>query len=89
MPEASVTLWTLMCLLFRRRRHVGGVVVEVLVPLEQLLLSEALVALVALVGLLVGVDQHVGLQVSLGDRAVWTQVALEAFLSLMTSLVDF
>ena len=89
MPEASVTLWTLVCLLFRRRRHVGGVVVEVLVPLEQLLLSEALVALVALVGLLVGVDQHVGLQVSLGDRAVWTQVALEAFLTLVSFLVHF
>ena len=89
MSEASITLWTLVCLLFRRRRHVGGVVVEVLVPLEQLLLSEALVALVALVGLLVRVDKHMGLQVSLGDRAVRTQVALEAFLSLMTSLVDF
>ena len=30
-------------------------------PLEQLLLPEALVALVTLVGLLVRVDQHVGL----------------------------
>ena len=87
--EASVTLWTLVCLLFRRRRHVGGVVVEVLVPLEQLLLSEALVALVALVGLLVGVDQHVGLQVPLRDRAVRTQVALEAFFTLMRFLVHF
>ena len=87
--EASVTLRTFVRLLFRRRRHVGGVVVEVLVPLEQLLLSEALVALVALVGLLVGVDQHVGLQVPLRDRAVRTQVALEAFFTLMRFLVHF
>ena len=89
MSEASVTLRTLVCLLFRRRRHVGGVVVEVLVPLEQLLLPEALVALVALVGLLVSVYQHVGLQVPLGDRAVRTQVALEAFLTLVSFLVHF
>ena len=87
--EASVTLRTLVRLLFRRRRHVGGVVVEVLVPLEKLLLSEALVALVALVGLLVGVDQHVGLQVPLRDRAVRTQVALKAFFTLMRFLVHF
>ena len=87
--EASVTLRTFVRLLFRRRRHVGGVVVEVLVPLEKLLLSEALVALVALVGLLVGVDQHVGLQVPLRDRAVRTQVALEAFFTLMRFLVHF
>ena len=45
-----------MCLLLRSWRHIGRVVVEVLVPLQQLLLPEALVTLVALEGFLVCVD---------------------------------
>ena len=89
MSEASVALGTLVGLLLGRGRHIGGVVVEVLVPLEELLLSEALVALITLIRLLVGVDQHVGLQVPLRDRAVRTQVALEAFFTLMRFLVHF
>ena len=89
MSKASVAFGTLVGLLLGRGRHIGGVVVEVLVPLEELLLSEALVALITLIRLLVGVDQHVALQVTLGDGAVGAEVALEALLTLMSLLVDF
>ena len=77
-----------MCLLLRSWRHIGRVVVEVLVPLQQLLLPEALVTLVALEGFLVCVDQHVRLQVPLRDRRVGAEVALEAFLPLVSFLVN-
>ena len=87
--EASVALSALVGLLLRSRRHIGGVVVEVLVPLEQLLLPEALVTLIALIRLLVSVDQHVTLQVALGDGAVGAEVTLEALLSLVGLLVHF
>ena len=69
MSEAAAALGTLVRLLLGGGRYVGGVVVEVLVPLQQLLLSEALVALVALEWLLVCVDQHVGLEVALRQRS--------------------
>ena len=78
-----------MSLLFGRGRDVGWVVVKVLVPLEELLLPEALVTLVTLIRLLVRVNQHVALQVTLGDRAVRTKVALETLLSLVGFLVHF
>ena len=67
--------------------NVVGVVVEILVPLEQLLLPEALFAQIALEGLLVGVDQHVRLEVALTDRGVGAEVALEALLALVRLLV--
>ena len=88
-PEASVALRTLVSLLLGRRRDVGWVVVEVLMPLEELLLPEALVTLIALIRLLVRVDQHVALQVTLGDRAVRAEVTLETLLSLVGLLVHF
>ena len=87
--EASVALRALVGFLLRRRRDIGGVVVEVLVPLEKLLLPEALVTLIALERLLVRVDQHVALQVALGDRAVGAEVTLEALLTLVGLLVHF
>ena len=89
MPEASVALRTLVCLLLGRRRDVGWVVVEVLMPLEELLLPEALVTLIALIRLLVRVNQHVALQMTLGDRAVRAEVTLETLLSLVGLLVHF
>ena len=89
MPKASVALSTLVSLLLGRWRDVGRVVVEVLMPLEQLLLPEALVTLVALIRLLVRVDQHVALQVTLGNRAVRAEVTLETLLSLVGLLVHF
>ena len=89
MPEASVALRALVGLLLGRGWDIGGVVVEVLVPLEKLLLPEALVTLIALERLLVRVDQHVALQVALGDRAVGTEVTLEALLSFVGLLVHF
>ena len=87
-PEGPSTLWALVCLLLWLRRNVVGIVVEVLVPLEQLALPERLVALVALEGFLVSVNQHVGLQVALGNGAVRTQIALEAPLTLVGLLVN-
>ena len=73
-------LWT--------RRDISGIVVEILVPLEQLLLPEALVALITLERFLVGVDQHVGLEVPLGDGAVGTEVALEALFTVVRLFVN-
>ena len=87
--EASVALRTLVGFLLGWGRDIGGVVVEVLVPLEELLLPEALVTLIALERLLVRVDQHVALEVALGDRAVGAEVTLEALLTLMSLLVHF
>ena len=89
MSETPSTFRAFMRLLLRSWRHIGRVVVEVLVPLEELLLSEALVALITLIRLLVGVDQHVALKMTLGDGAVGAEVALEALLTLMGLLVDF
>ena len=54
---------------------------------EELLLPEALVAEVALEWLLVGVDEHVGLEVPLADGGVGAEVALEALLALVGLLV--
>ena len=88
-PEASVALRTLVSLLLGRGRDVGWVVVKVLMPLEELLLSEALVTLIALIRLLVRVNQHVALQMTLGNRAVRAEVTLEALFSFMGLLVHF
>ena len=81
--KRTAALGTLVRLLARLRRDVVGVVVEVDVPLQQLLLPERLVAVLADVRLLVGVDQHVRLQVALRDGRVRTQVALETLLALV------
>ena len=87
MPEGSTALGALVRLLLRGRRRVVGVVVEVLMPLEELLLTEHLITLVTLERLLVRVDKHVRLEVALRDRRVRTQVALEALLTLVGLLV--
>ena len=87
--EASVALRALVGLLLGSRRHIGGVMVEVLMPLEQLLLPEALVTLITLIRLLVSVDQHVALKLTLRDGAVGAQVTLEALFSLVGLLVHF
>ena len=89
MSETPSTLRALLSPLLGRWRHIGRVVVEVLVPLQHLLPPEALVTLVALEGFLVCVDQHVRLQVPLRDRGVGAEVALEAFLPLVSFLVNF
>ena len=68
-------------------RNVVGVVVEILMSFEELLLPEALVAEIALEWLLVGVDEHVGLKVPLADRGVGAEVALEALFALVGLLV--
>ena len=62
---------------------------KVLVSLQQLLLSEALVTLVALKRFLVRVRQHMRLKVASGDGGVGAEVALEAFFPLMGFLVNF
>ena len=89
MSEASVALCTFVSLLLGRGWDIGGVVVQVLMPLEELLLTEALVTLIALIGLLVRVYQHVTLKVALRDGAVGAEVTFEALLSLMGLLMNF
>lgn len=86
--EWFAALGALVPLLARRRRHVVRIVVEVLVAAQQLLLAEALVALVALVRFLVRVDQHVRLQVALRYRCVHAQVALEALFTFVCLAVQ-
>ena len=88
MPEGSTALRALVRLLLRGRRRVVGVVVEVLMPLEELLLTEHLITLVTFERFLVRVDEHVRLEVALRDRRVRTQVALEALLALVCLLVN-
>ena len=86
-PERLAALRTLVRLLLRGRRRVVGVVVEVLMPLEELLLTEHLITLVTFERFLVRVDEHVRLEVALRDRRVRTQVTLEALLALVRLLV--
>ena len=57
--EGFAAFRTFVPLLAGRGRYIIGVVVEVLVATEQLLLPETLVALVTLVGLLIRMNQHV------------------------------
>ena len=87
--KASVALWTLIGLLLGSWGNIGRVVIQVLMSLEQLLLSEALVALVTTEWFLVGVYEHVRLQVSLRDGGVGTQITLETLLTLVSLLVNF
>ena len=65
------TFEALVGLLPGLRGDISRVVTKVLVPLQKLLLSEALFALVALKRFLVCVHQHVGLEVASGDGGVW------------------
>ena len=85
--ERLAALGALVPLLAGRRGHVVRVVVEVLVPAEELLLPETLVALIALVRLLISVDQHVRLEVALRDGGVGAEVAFEALFSLVSLAV--
>lgn len=86
--EGFAALGALMPFLAGRRGDVVRVVVQVLMPAEKLLLPEALVALIALVRLLVSVDQHVRLQVTLRDGRIGAEVAFEALLSLVRLAVQ-
>ena len=70
-------------------RNIDWVVINVLVSLQQLLLSKALVTLVALKWFLVRVCQHVRFEVATGDGGVGAEVTLEAFFPLMGFLVNF
>ena len=56
--KASVALWTLIGLLLGSWGNIGRVVIQVLMSLEQLFLSEALVALVTTEWFLVGVYEQ-------------------------------
>lgn len=86
--EASATLRTFMRLFLRRWWHVCWVVIQVLVSLQQLFLSEALITLIALVRFLVCVYQHMGLKVALGYGTVGAKVALKTLFPLVTLLVN-
>ena len=83
MPETPSTLWALVGFLFGRWGHICWVVVKVLVPLQQLFLSKALVTLITLERLLICMGQHVRLQMVLGDGAIRAQITFETFLPFM------
>lgn len=72
-----------MSLLLRWRRYVRGIVIQVAVSFEQLLLPERLEAMVALIGLLIRVYQHVTLQVTRRNRGVRAKVTLVALFALV------
>lgn len=59
--EGLVTCRTIVILLPRFRRMVIRIVINVLVALQQLLLSESLFAILALERFLIAVDQHMRL----------------------------
>ncbi len=88
MAERFSTFGTLVPLFPGWWRHVVGIVIQVLMAAEKLLLPEALIALVALVRFLVGVNQHVRFQMALRDRRVSTKVALETFFSFVSLAVQ-
>ena len=48
-------------------RHIIWIVIQILMSFQQLLLSKALIASIALKGFLIGVDQHMGFQMPLAD----------------------
>ena len=68
-PEVSATLGALLGLFLGGRRHIGRVVKQVQVQLQNLF-SESLVTLVALEGLLVRVYSHVRFEMALRDGGV-------------------
>ena len=85
--KGPTAFWALVRLFLWCGRGIIGVVVEVLMALEKLLLSELLITLVAFKRFLVRVDKHVRFQMALGDRGVRTQVTFEALFTLMRLLV--
>ena len=88
-PETPSTLGALVGFLLWRWRNICWVVIKVLMPLQQLLLSKALVALVTLERFLVCVYQHVRLKVTLGDGRVRAEITFETFLPFVSFLVNF
>lgn len=87
--ERLVTRRTHVSFFFRRRRYIVFVVIQIVMALQQLFLSERLVTLLTLVGFLVGMNQHVRLQVSGADRGVRAELTLEAFFAVMGFNVQF
>lgn len=79
MAEGFATFRAFMALLTRGRRHVIGIVIQVLMATKKLFLPEALIALIALIWLLISVNKHVRFQVTLRDRSIGAQIAFEAF----------
>ena len=65
MTEGPAAFRTLVRLFLWCRRGIVGVVVEVLMALEELLLAELLITLVTFERFLVRVDEHVGLKMAL------------------------
>lgn len=79
--ESAPTLRTFVCFLLGRGRNVAGIVIEVLVAFEQLLLPKGLIALRTLVWLLVGMDEHVRLEMPRRNRGIWAQLTSETLLT--------
>lgn len=67
----------------RRWRDIIRRMVQIFMPSKELFLAKRLIAHAALEGLLVGVDQHVRLEVPRGRRRIRTQSTAEAFFALV------
>lgn len=88
-PKRSLAFGTLMRLLLWRRRNVRRIVVEIAMALEQLLLSKWLETVVALIRLLVGVNEHVALQMACRYGCIRTQVAFVTLLAFVSLAMQF
>ena len=73
----------------RCRRHIIGIMIQILMSFQQLFLPETLIASIALKGFLIGMDQHMGFQMPLADTRIRTQITLETFFSFMRLFVYF
>lgn len=62
--ESFIACWTVVVLLSRSSGDIIRIVIDVLVSLKQLLLTEGLVTELTFERLLIGVNEHVGLEVT-------------------------
>lgn len=83
MTEGFLTRRAIMVLFTRRYSNVIRVMIDVFVALQQLLLAKSLLTEVAIERLLVGMNQHVRLQVPSRDRSVSAEFAAVTFFAFM------
>lgn len=89
MSESFFTSWAIVILFTRRHSNIIRVVVNIFMTLQQLFLSESLIAELALKGLLVAMDEHVRLKMSRRDRSVSAMLTSITFLAFVGLCMDF
>lgn len=89
MTESFIARRAVVVLLTRCNGDVIRVVINVFMSLQQLFLSEGLIAIVTLERLLIGVNEHVRLEMTSRDRSVGANFTSVTLLSLVSLCVDF